>query len=399
MVAGTRRQTTPLCPSNFPGDLEMRTIGRNPVSNVLLALLIALVALLLVQSIWTFGPALFTRNGAQPRPITPRGNLADDEKSTIELFRGASASVVYITTQVVRRDSFTLNLQEIPRGAGSGIVWDERGHVITNFHVIRNVDRAQVTLSDNTTWDAVLVGSSPEEDLAVLRINSRPSQLTPMPIGTSHDLEVGQKVFAIGNPFGLDRSLTTGVISGLGRQIKSLTGHPIEGAIQTDAAINPGNSGGPLLDSAGRLIGMNTAIVSPSGVYAGVGFAVPVDTINQTVPELIANGRVVRPGLGVTIAQPHITRQLGIEGALVLTVREGSAAEKAGIRPTVFARNRRIRLGDVIVAVNDDTVTGLKTLVSALRKHKVGDKVTVTVEREDEKHDLEVRLQALRPRL
>ena len=377
----------------------MPTIGRRPVSNALLILLMVLVLLLLVQNIWIYGPALFTRSGAEPRPITARGNLADDEKSTIELFRAASSSVVYITTQVDRRDAFSLNLQEIPLGAGSGIVWDENGHIVTNFHVIKDAHRAQVTLDDNTTWDAELVGSAPEQDLAVLRIRSLPARLTPMPIGTSHDLEVGQKVFAIGNPFGFDHTLTTGVISGLGRQIKSLTGHPIEGAIQTDAAINPGNSGGPLLDSAGRLIGVNTAIFSPSGVYAGVGFAVPVDTINQTIPELIAHGRVVRPGLGVTIFQPHIARRLGIEGALVVTVQKGSAAEEAGIRPSVFERNRLRRLGDVIVAVNDDAVTGLESLTSALGKYKVGDKVTVTVEREDEKHGLEVRLQALKPGL
>jgi len=355
---------------------------------------VALVAVL-AQGLWMLGPTLFGRPKAEPRPVTPRGDLAADEKSTIELFRQASACVVYITTQVVRRDAFSLNLLEIPRGTGSGIVWDQQGHIVTNFHVIEGADRAQVTLSDNSSWDATLVGSAPEQDLVVLQIGCPSSQLHPIPIGTSHDLEVGQKVFAIGNPFGLDRTLTTGVISGLGRQIRSQTGQPIEDVIQTDAAINPGNSGGPLLDSAGRLVGVNTAIYSPSGVYAGVGFAVPVDTVNQIIPELIAHGKVVRPGLGAGIAPPQIAEQLGISGALVLGVKKGSAAEKAGIQPTTRDANGQIRLGDVIVAVDGNPVSGADDLFKLLRKHEVGDEVTVTVQRQDGKHDLSVRLQAL----
>jgi S1-C subfamily serine protease len=373
----------------------MHAVNRRPLWTLLLVVLVVMVLVLLAQNLWMFGPVLFGRAKATPRPITPRGDLAADEKATIELFREASPSVVYITTQVVRRDVFSLNLLEIPQGTGSGIVWDEQGHIVTNFHVIQDADRAQVTLSDNSSSDAKLVGIAPEQDLAVLRIQSAPSRLRPIPIGTSNDLEVGQKVFAIGNPFGLDHTLTTGVISGLGRQIQSLTGQPIEGAIQTDAAINPGNSGGPLLDSAGRLIGLNTAILSRSGAYAGVGFAVPVDTVNQIVPELIAHGRVVRPGLGVKLAPRQITQQLGITGVLVLKVPGGSAAEKAGIRPTTRDANGRIHLGDVIVAVDGQPVTSADDLVKLLQQHEVGDEVTVTVKRQDGEHELTIRLQAL----
>jgi S1-C subfamily serine protease len=264
---------------------------------------------------------------------------------------------------------------------------------VTNYHVVADADAAQVTLDDNSTWDAAVVGRAPDQDLAVLRIAARPARLQPIPIGTAHDLEVGQKVFAIGNPFGLDRTLTTGVISGLGRQIPSLTGRAIEGVIQTDAAINPGNSGGPLLDSAGRLIGVNTAIRSPSGAYAGVGFAVPVDTVNQIVPELITHGEIVRPGLGVVAQQ--ISTRAGIKGVLVITVRGGSAAEKAGIRPTEFDARGRIRLGDIIVAVNNTAVATSEGLISALEKHKIGEEVTVTVRREDGEHELVARLQPL----
>jgi S1-C subfamily serine protease len=283
----------------------------------------------------------------------------------------------------------------LPQGTGSGFIWDERGHVVTNFHVISNADRAQVTLADNTAWDAQLVGVAPEKELAVLKIETDPSRLSPIKLGSSHDLEVGQKVFAIGNPFGLDRTLTTGVISGLGRQIKSATGLPIDDVIQTDAAINPGNSGGPLLDSAGRLIGVNTAIVSPTRAYAGVGFAVPVDAVNEVVPDLISHGKVVRPGLGVVVAERQITRPLGIRGALVLSVGEGSAAAKAGIRPTTRDSRGNIQLGDIIVAVDDEPVESRNDLILLLRKYEVGDSVKVTVVRNDKRQDIEVSLQAL----
>ncbi len=234
---------------------------------------------LLVWRIAVRGAVTLERAG--PRPIAPRGELAADEKSTIALFRQASPSIVHITAVSVARDLFTLNLLQIPEGTGSGLVWDDTGNIVTNYHVIQNAGAAQVTLADQSTWKARLVGIAPDKDLAVLKIDAPKSRLRPIPIGTSKDLQVGQSAFAIGNPFGLDQTLTTGVVSALGREIESVTRRPIQGVIQTDAAVNPGNSGGPLLDSAGRLIGVNTAIYSPSGASVGIGFAIPVDTVNR----------------------------------------------------------------------------------------------------------------------
>ena len=327
-----------------------------------------------------------------PRPVTERGELAAEEKSTIELFRSSSPSVAFITTHELRRDFFSLNLTEIPRGTGSGFVWDREGHVVTNFHVIQRANRAQVTLGDQSSWEAELVGAAPEKDLAVLKIDAPREALRPIPVGRSYDLSVGQKVFAIGNPFGFDQTLTTGVISALGREIESLARIPIRDVIQTDAAINPGNSGGPLLDSSGRLIGVNTAIYSPSGSYAGIGFAIPVDTVNWVVPELIAHGRLVRPSLGVELASDRIARNLGIEGALVLRVVDGSGAEEAGLRPTVQTRSGRIRLGDVIVAVEGTSVASSNDVLLALERRNPGDTVTVTVLRDEREVELQVEL-------
>jgi S1-C subfamily serine protease len=343
-------------------------------------------------------PVVANRPERKPAPIdrlvAPRGDLAEDEKSTIALFRTASPGVVFITTQSFVRDRFTLNILEIPRGTGSGFVWDKQGHIVTNFHVISEANRAKVMLADKSTFEAELVGTAPGKDLAVLRIDADPDLLHPIPLGTSNDLEVGQKVFAIGNPFGLDQTLTTGVISGLGRQIESLTGRPIDGVIQTDAAINPGNSGGPLLDSAGRLIGVNTAIYSPSGAYAGVGFAVPVDTVNRIVPDLVAYGKVVRPGLGVQLAERDMAAQLGIKGALILRVTPDSAAEKAGLRPTSI-QGGRIRFGDIIVAIEGKPIESANQLMSVLEQYEVGDRINVIVARQDGTEEIPVVLQQL----
>lgn len=328
----------------------------------------------------------------EPRPVTERGDLSSDEKATIELFRSSSPSVAFITTHELRRDFFSLNLTEIPRGSGSGFVWDREGHVVTNFHVIQRANRAQVTLGDQSSWEAELVGAAPEKDLAVLRIDAPPEVLRPIPVGRSYDLAVGQAVYAIGNPFGFDQTLTTGVISALGREIESLARIPIRDVIQTDAAINPGNSGGPLLDSSGRLIGVNTAIYSPSGSYAGIGFAIPVDTVNWVVPELIAHGRLVRPSLGAELASDRIARNLGIEGALVLRVVEGSGADEAGLRPTTQTRSGRIRLGDVIVAVEDAPVASSNDVLLALERRSPGETVTLSVQRDDREVEVQVEL-------
>ena len=332
---------------------------------------------------------------ATTRAVSPRGDLAPGEKSTIALFRQASPSVLHITAISVQRDLFTLNLYQIPEGTGSGFIWDHSGNIITNFHVIQNADVAQVTLGDQTTWKARRVGVAPDKDIAVLRIDAPANRLQPIPIGTSKDLQVGQSVFAIGNPFGLDQSLTTGVISALGREIESVTRRPIQGVIQTDAAINPGNSGGPLLDSAGRLIGVNTAIYSPSGVSAGIGFAIPVDTVNRIVAELIRYGKVTRPGIGVQIAEEQIADRLGVKGILVVDVVPGSAAAKAGIRPTRREGSGRVRLGDVITAIDGKKVESPNELFILLENYKVGDVVNISLLRDGKNLQTKVTLEAV----
>src|SRR5437899_1328738 len=345
------------------------------------AAMLFLLVFVFVKQTWVDGASLNDPR-ATSRAVAPRGELAPGEKSTIALFRQASPSVLHITAISVQRDLFTLNLYQIPEGTGSGFIWDHNGNIITNFHVIQNADAAQVTLGDQTTWKARRVGMAPDKDLAVLHIDAPANRLQPIPVGTSKDLMMGQSVFAIGNPFGLDQSLTTGVISALGREIESVTRRPIQGVIQTDAAINPGNSGGPLLDSAGRLIGVNTAIYSPTGASAGIGFAIPVDTVNRIVPELIRYGKVTRPGIGVQAAEDQIAQQLGVKGALVVDVVAGSAAAKAGIRPTKREASGRVRLGDVIVAVDGVKVGSPNDLFLALEKYKIGDTVNFSLLRD-----------------
>ena len=329
------------------------------------------------------------------RPVTPRGPLSADERSVIDLFRGATESVVYITNLGVARDAYSYDLSEYPQGTGSGFIWDEEGHIVTNFHVIQGADAAEVTLADHSTWKARFVGAAPDKDLAVLRIDAPKAKLKALPLGTSRDLVVGQRVLAIGNPFGLDQTLTTGVISALGREIHSVTRRPITGVIQTDAAINPGNSGGPLLDSAGRLIGVNTAIYSPSGAYAGIGFAVPADVIASIVPQLIRHGKVVRPGIGIGIADDAMTRRAGLQGVLVLGVEPGGSAARAGIRPTRRDPYGRITLGDIIVGVDAAAVKGSDDLFKALDGKTVGQTVELSVLREGKRVPVKVRLQAI----
>lgn len=329
---------------------------------------------------------------AEPRVVTARGDLAADEMNTIELFRVSSPSVVYITNIEVRRNLFSLNVYEIPQGTGSGFIWDSEGRIVTNFHVIESASRVEVTLADHSTWKATLVGVAPDLDLAVLQIGAPAAKLHSLPIGESHNLLVGQKVFAIGNPFGLDQTLTAGIVSALGREIAAVTGRTIQGVIQTDAAINPGNSGGPLLDSAGRLIGVNTAIYSPSGGSAGIGFAVPVDVVNRVVPELIRHGRVIRPSLGISVANDQITQRMGISGVLIIAVQPGSSAEKSGLLGTRRIRGEIVP-GDIITAVDEHEVTSFDALRNALDRYKVGDVVTLAIEREGEQIQVSVTLE------
>ena len=367
---------------------------RSVLMFVSVVLALSALSVVALRDSWVGGAALNDPRAA-PRTVMPRNDLWADEKSTIALFRQASPGVVNITAIGVQRDLFTLNLYQIPQGTGSGFVWDTNGNVITNFHVIQNADAAQVTLADQSNWKARVVGVAPDKDLAVLRIDAPANRLHAIPIGTSKDLQVGQSVFAIGNPFGLDQTLTTGVISALNREIESITRRPIQGVIQSDAAINPGNSGGPLLDSAGRLIGVNTAIYSPSGASAGIGFAIPVDTVNRIVPELIRSGKIVRPGLGIQIADEQIAQRLGVTGILVVDVARGGAASKAGIQPTRRDAEGRLRLGDVIVAVDNSKIASPNDLFLLLEKYKIGDVVTVTMLREGKTVQAKVTLEAV----
>jgi len=302
------------------------------------------------------------------------------ESDVISLFERATQSVAYVTTYSSSRSAFSLNSMDVPAGTGSGIVWDKEGRVLTNFHVIRSASGAKITLANGKTYDASLVGYDADKDIAVLQIDALQSELTPISIGDSKSLKVGQNTFAIGNPFGLDHTLTTGVLSGLGREMKSPTGRIISNCIQTEAAINPGNSGGPLLDSAGKLIGMNTSIYSPSGASAGVGFAIPVDTMKAIASGLIENGRIIRPVIGISYLESSQARALGIDrGVLVLDVPEGSPAFKAGLHGTLRSGAGSVEFGDVIIQLDDATIDNEADLFRALDDHKVGDTVKIKV--------------------
>jgi S1-C subfamily serine protease len=325
----------------------------------------------------------------QPQNIAPVTKVFDAEQGTIKLFEESAPSVCYITTLNLRRSYYNRNVEEIPSGSGSGFIWDKEGHIITNYHVIRNADKATVTLSDRKTYEAKVVGVAPDKDLAVLKIDAAAVSLRPIPIGTSHDLRVGQYVFAIGNPFGLDQTLTTGVISALGREIQSLTGVAIKDVIQTDAAINPGNSGGPLLDSSGRLIGVNTQIYSPSGASAGIGFSIPVDEVNWVVPDLIKYGKVKKPILGVSILpEQYVSSEF--EGVMIAEIVSGGPADKAGLKPMQQDRFGNFTAGDIIIGIDENKISSYSDLVLTLEKYQPGQKVKVYFDREGSKKSVDI---------
>ncbi|HEX2510765.1 MAG TPA: trypsin-like peptidase domain-containing protein [Microvirga sp.] len=360
---------------------------------------IALIVVLVLLAAFVAEPyvARFLYSENVPRTVTPRGDLAQSEETTIDLFQRTSPSVVHVFAQpdprrLIEPDDFgDPRFPGSPQGpgrpgeggrgvqSGTGFLWDAAGHVVTNNHVVQGSQSVRIRLSSDDVVPADVVGTAPNYDLAVLRLGRTRQTPPAIPVGTSSDLKVGQATFAIGNPFGLDQTLTTGVISALKRRLPTSEGREIADVIQTDAAINPGNSGGPLLDSAGRLIGVNTAIFSPSGAFAGIGFAIPVDVVNRVVPELIRNGRMPTPGIGIIAGQEAAAAQLGIEGVVVVRALPGSPAQRAGLRGV---NPQTGEIGDVIVEVDGRPVRRLSDLTAALERAGVGKPVELTVERD-----------------
>ncbi len=324
---------------------------------------------------------------------SPAWGLLPDEQNTIKVFEKASPSVVFVTNIAVGRNFF-MDEFAIPQGSGSGFIWDEQGHIVTNYHVVQNGNRFLVTLKDHTELRATLVGAEPRKDIAVLKVEGPLEKMKPIARGESKNLRVGQKTVAIGNPFGLDNTLTTGIVSALGRQVRGVGGVTIRDMIQTDAAINPGNSGGPLLDSEGRLIGMNTMIYSRSGSSSGIGFAVPVSFVNRIVPQIIKYGKVIQPGFGIYILnESQKYRLLGrVGGVVVREVQPGSPADKAGLRGFERDYRGRMRLGDIIVGINRHKVGNYDDLYNTLDKYKVGDTVTLRLLRGGKKISRKVSL-------
>jgi len=323
--------------------------------------------------------------------------LRPDELHTIKTFEEVSLSVVYITTVALQEDIFSVTVFEIPQGTGSGAIWSNDGYIVTNYHVIQGATERnatiKVTLDDRTVHEAQLIGFEMDKDVAVLKISpSDGIKLRPIEIGTSSVLKIGQDVLAIGTPFGLDRTLTTGIVSGLGRKIQSVTGRPIDGMIQTDAAINPGNSGGPLLDSDGKMIGMNTAIYSPSGAYAGIGFAVPVDIIKRLIPQIIKYGKAKKASLGLSLLDDYYAKRLRVPGVIVYEVAPDGPADKAGIKPTIVDKYGRIRLGDVILEIDGKAVRAADDILDILESHQAGDMMSLTLLRESMKVNVMMKL-------
>jgi len=310
----------------------------------------------------------------------------NDEVNNTQIYKQSSPSVVFVTNQTVRRNPYSLNLETIPRGSGTGFIWSDKGYIVTNYHVIEGARQVTITLQDQSHWQASLVGAAPEKDLAVLRIDAPAEKLTPLPIGDSSVLSVGRKVLAIGNPFGLDTTLTVGVVSALGREINAANDRKIRGAIQTDAAINPGNSGGPLLNSSGELIGVNTAIYSPSGASVGIGFAIPVNTVKKIVPQLIKHGKLVRPLIGIEVGPEQWARRRGIEGVPILKVTQNLPAAKAGLQGVSRNRSGAMILGDIIVGFNKTPVKSYDDLLSALENQRAGDTIQITFLRGGKRH-------------
>jgi len=350
---------------------------------------IVVVALLVVLAVYVGQPYVdrLLFSASAPRAVEPRGNLSDLERSTIALFERDSPSVVQVVARAAALETSPSEGEGGQAQSGTGFVWDAAGHIVTNNHVVEGTEAVAVRFASGRVSRATIVGTAPNYDLAVLRVSDTKSLPPPIAIGTSEDLKVGQSVFAIGNPFGLDQSLTTGIISALKRRLPTAGGREISNVIQTDAAINPGNSGGPLLDSAGRVIGVTTAIISPSGTSAGIGFAIPIDIVNRVVPEIIRKGYVPTPGIGIVAANEEAATRAGVEGVVVVRTVPGSSAERAGLRG--IDPNART-LGDVIVGVNGKPVHRLPDLTEELERIGVGKRVTLAIKREGRDVSVEV---------
>ena len=321
--------------------------------------------------------------------------LLPDEQNTISVFKEASPDVVYVH-RIKKIVNPYFDVMQIHAGTGSGFIWDKDGHIVTNYHVIRKAGDLAVTLGNGRTVRAKIVGVEPRKDIAVLKLIGRSAQqylqkLTPIPIANSSGLQVGQKALAIGNPFGLDRTLTTGIISALGRRVPGAGGVRIYNMIQTDASVNPGNSGGPLLNSSGELIGMNTMIYSRSGTSAGIGFAVPANTITRVVNQLIRYGRAVQPGFGVHLLDDQIADQVGAPGVIIGDVIKGTPAEVAGLRGTIRQRNGQIRFGDVITAIDNQKVKNYGDLYNILERKPIGATLRISIERDGRPMSLHIR--------
>lgn len=330
-------------------------------------------------------------------PILPDGAYLPDEKNNIEVFHRTAPSVVHISSVGIQRSFFSFDTYEVPQGSGTGFIWDHKGHIVTNLHVIAQADRIVVRTMDQKNYPAKFIGGDAHKDLAVLKIDAPAQSLIPLErIDDDAPILVGQKALAIGNPFGLDHTLTTGVVSALEREITSLSDLKIFGVIQTDAAINPGNSGGPLLNAQGKMIGVNTQIKSTSGSSAGIGFAIPANVVNYVVPQLIKHGKVTRVGLGLTLLEDHVTRRLGIgRGVLIYKVFRNSPAAKAGLQGIQFDRFDRPILGDTIIAIDQRLVNNRKDLLNLLINYRLGDKVTLTISRQGQTLEIPCDLQAL----
>jgi len=345
-----------------------------------------------LRILWCCLGALLLAASALASEVDYLSFATEDEANTTEIFRKASPAVVYVTNSALRRNLFNLDVMEIPRGSGTGFVWDKNGLVVTNFHVIAGAQKLTVTLQDRSEHDADVIGVAPEKDLAVLRMQSPPDNLVTLPLGDSSELTVGRKVLAIGNPFGLDTTFTTGVVSALGRQIQAPGNRKIRGVIQTDAAINPGNSGGPLLNSLGQLVGVNAAIYSPSGASAGIGFAIPVNTVKDVVPQLISYGRVLRPMIGVELASDRWLQRYQIEGVPVVQVYPGLPAAEAGMSGAFRNARGDVELGDIITHIDDKPISTQDDYFSALEAHQPGDTVSITTRLGDRTRTYKVEL-------